>query len=135
MKNFIFNYKDSEGNEKEVKMRLTSQDCVEIEKTYKVRLLDYVQDYSITTIVTLLKYMRSGAGENFTQNMAYSFYDELIDAGFTMSDILDKIIYETLVISGIISQEDLNNIRNEKEKINKMTDEEKKQLLQERKNV
>jgi hypothetical protein len=116
-------------------MRLTSQDCVEIEKNKGVRLLDFIQDYAITTIVTLLKYMRRGAGENFTENMAYSFYDELIDAGYTMSDILDKIIYETLVVSGVISAEDLKNIRDEREKVNNLSAEEKMKLVEERKNA
>ena len=49
MRNFTF-----ELNEKEIRMRLTSQDCVEIEKNKGVRLLDFIQDYAITTIVTLL---------------------------------------------------------------------------------
>lgn len=123
-------------NGKEIRMRLASQDCIEIEKNNGVKLLDYIQDYSITTIVTLLKYMRKGAGENnFTQNMAYDFYDELVDAGYTIETILDKIIYETAVVSGIISQEDLSNIRGKKEEINNMTDEEKKELVKERKNL
>lgn len=130
MKNFTF-----ELNGKEIKMRLTSQDCVEIEKNKGVRLLDFIQDYAITTIVTLLKYMRRGAGENFTENMAYTFYDELIDEGYTMSDILDKIIYETLVVSGVISAEDLKNIRDEREKVNNLSAEEKMKLVQERKNA
>lgn len=130
MKNFTF-----ELNGKEIKMRLTSQDCVEIEKNKGVRLLDFIQDYAITTIVTLLKYMRRGAGENFTENMAYSFYDELIDEGYTMSDILDKIIYETLVVSGVISEEDLKNIRDEREKVNNLSTEEKMKLVEKRKNA
>ena len=130
MRNFTF-----ELNGKEIKMRLTSQDCVEIEKNKGVRLLDFIQDYAITTIVTLLKYMRRGAGENFTENMAYGFYDELIDAGYTMSDILDKIIYETLVVSGVISAEDLKNIRDEREKVNNLSAEEKMKLVEERKNA
>lgn len=130
MRSFTF-----ELNEKEIKMRLTSQDCVEIEKNKGVRLLDFIQDYAITTIVTLLKYMRRGAGENFTENMAYGFYDELIDAGYTMSDILDKIIYETLVISGVISAEDLKNIRDEREKVSNLSAEEKMKLVEERKNA
>lgn len=130
MKYFNFNFKD-----KEIQMRLTSQDCVQIEKNNGVRLLDYVQDYSITTITTLLKYMRRGAGESITDTMAYSFYDELIDEGYTIEKILDEIIYEVLVVSGILSKEDLSNIREEKEKVNNMTAEEKQKLIEERKNL
>ena len=135
MKNYVFNYKDSEGNEKEVALRLTSLDCENIEKQFNCSLLDYVQQGSITSIVNLLYYMRKGAGESYTKNMDYGFYDELVDSGYTMMDILDKIIWEGLVVSGIMSKEDLNNIRAEREKVNKMTEEEKQELVEKRKNA
>lgn len=135
MKNFILNYKDSEGNEKEVAMRLTSNACEQIEKQYNCTLLDYVQQGSVTSLVTLLQHMRSGAGENFSRNMAYGFYDELVDAGYTIEKILTDIIYEVLVVSGVISREDLNMIKEEQEKIKNMTDEEKEELIAKRKNV
>ena len=135
MKNYIFNYKDSEGNEKEVGLRLISQDCENIEKQFNCRLLDYIQQCSVTSIVNLLYYMRKGAGENFTKNMAYGFYDELVDAGYTIKEILDKIIWEGLVVSGVISEDDLKDIREEREKIENMTYEEKVALAEERKNL
>ena len=135
MKNYVFSYKDSEGNEKEVGLRLSSLDCENIEKQYQCTLLDYVQQASITSIVTLLYYMRKGAGENFTKNMAYSFYDELVDAGYTMMDILDKIIWEGLVVSGVMSADDLKNIRSERDKVQNMTEEEKQELIAKRKNL
>ena len=135
MKNYLFSYKDSEGNEKEVGLRLSSLDCENIEKAYNCSLLDYVQQGTITSIVNLLYYMRKGAGENFTKNQAYGFYDELVDAGYTMMDILDKIIWEGLVVSGVMSAEDLANIRNERKKIQNMTEEEKEEMVKERKNA
>ena len=135
MKNYLFSYTDSEGNEKEVGLRLSSIDCENIEKQFNCTLLDYVQQGSITSIVTLLYYMRKGAGEVFSKNQAYSFYDELVDAGYTMMDILDKIIWEGLVVSGVMSAEDLANIRNERTKIENMTDEEKQELAEKRKNA
>ena len=135
MKNYVFNYKDSEGNEKEVALRLTSLDCENIEKQFNCSLLDYVQQGSITSIVNLLYYMRKGAGESYTKNMAYGFYDELVDSGYTMMDILDKVIWEGLVISGIMSKEDLNNIREERKKVENMTEEEKQELVEKRKNA
>ena len=130
MRNFTF-----ELNGKEIKMRLNSSDCEKIEKTYNCTLLNYVQQGSVTSLVTLLQHMRMGAGENFTRNMAYSFYDELVDNGYTIEKILMEIIYETLVVSGVISEEDLNNIKNEREKIDNMSEEEKRKLVEERKNV
>lgn len=135
MKNYVFSYKDSEGNEKEVNLRLTSMDCENIEKQYQCSLLDYVQQGSITSIVTLLQYMRKGAGDYFTKNQAYAFYDELVDSGYTMMDILDKVIWEGLVVSGVMSKEDLANIRAEKDKVNNMTEEEKLELVEKRKNL
>lgn len=122
-------------NEKEINLRLNSSSCEQIEKTYNCTLLDFVQQGSVTSIITLLQHMRTGAGENFTKNMAYSFYDELIDEGYTIEKILMEIIYETLVVSGVISKEDLEDIKNEREKIKNMTDEEKAELVAKRKNV
>jgi len=135
MKNYVFSYKDSEGNEKEVALRLASIDCEAIEKQYNCTLLDFAQQGSITSMVTLLQYMRKGAGENFTKNMAYGFYDELVDSGMTMTDILDKVIWEGLVVSGVISTEDLASIRNERKRVENMTDEEKMELIEKRKNA
>lgn len=122
-------------NDKEINLRLNSSSCEQIEKTYNCTLLDFVQQGSVTSIITLLQHMRTGAGENFTKNMAYGFYDELIDEGYTIEKILMEIIYETLVVSGVISKEDLEDIKNEREKIKNMTDEEKAELVAKRKNV
>lgn len=124
-----------ELNDKEINMRLNSSDCEKIEKQYNCTLIDYVQQGSVTSLVTLLQYMRAGAGETFTRNMAYGFYDELVDNGYTIEKILTEIIYEALVVSGVLSKEDLEDIKNEKEKIKNMTDEEKMELLAERKNL
>jgi len=133
MRYFKLNYTTSEGEEKEVNLRLTSQNCEEIEKSYNCTLLEYVQQGSITSLVTLLKYMRTET--TFTKNMAFDFYDELIDAGYTIESILMDIIYEVLVVSGIISNEDLVNIKGEKEKVQNMTDEEKEEYVAKRKNL
>ena len=135
MKNYLLNYKDSEGNEKEVALRLTSIDCENIEKQYNCSLLEYVQQGSITSIINMLYYMRKGAEGNFTKNMAYSFYDELVDSGYTVMDILDKVVWEGLVVSGVMSREDLDNIRAEREKVENMTEEERKVMIEKRKNL
>lgn len=135
MKNFVFNYKDSEGNEKEVALRLTSMDCENIEKQYNCSLINYVQQTSITTLINLLMYMRKGAGETFTKNQAYSFYDELVDSGYTIESMLMEIIYPTLVVSGVLSEEDFKEIKEEREKVKNMTAEEKEEMIKERKNL
>lgn len=130
MRYFTFNL-----NGEEINMRLNSSACEQIEKTYNCTLLDYVQQGSVTSIITLLQHMRAGAEKNFTKNMAYGFYDELVDNGYTIEKILMDIIYETLVVSGVISKEDLDNIKSEREKIKDMTDEEKKEMIEKRKNL
>lgn len=130
MKYYTFNL-----GEKEINLRLNSLDCETIEKQYNCTLIDYVQQGSIGSLVTLLQYMRHGTGENFTKNMAHGFYDELVDEGYTIETILMELIYPTLVVSGVLSQEDLDKIMAERDKINNMTEEEKMKLMQERKNV
>lgn len=135
MKNYVFNYKDSEGNEKEVALRLTSMDCENIEKQYNCSLINYVQQTSITTLINLLMYMRKGAGETFTKNQAYSFYDELVDSGYTIESMLMEIIYPTLVVSGVLSEEDFKEIKEERDRVKNMTNEEKEEMIKERKNL
>ncbi len=135
MKNYVFNYKDSEGNEKEVGLRLTSMDCENIEKQYNCSLINYVQQTSITSLINLLMYMRKGAGETFTKNQAYSFYDELVDSGYTIESMLMEIIYPTLVVSGVLSEEDFKEIKKERDRVKNMTNEEKEEMIKERKNL
>ena len=134
MKNYVFSYKDSDGNEKEIGLRLTYLECENIEKQFNCTLIEYVQQSSITSIINLLMYMRKGAGETFTKNMAYSLYDELVDAGYTIESMLMEIIYPTLVVSGVLSQKDFEEIKAETNKVKNMTVEEKEELMKERKN-
>lgn len=113
MKCFTF-----EVNGKEVSLRMTSQDSIKIEETYKVRLLDYVQDYSIKTIVNLLRYMRKGAGEkSFSQDDAEKFFDELVDDGWTVQTIIEKVILPACVASGLLAESDLQNIQDKKDEL------------------
>ena len=94
----------------EIKFRLTSGDSVELEKKTGVKLLDIIQDYSITSITTLLRYMRRSSVPNFSDKDAYALYDKLVDNGYTMEDIVFKVIYETAVVSGFLKKEDLEEI-------------------------
>jgi hypothetical protein len=106
----------------EINFRLTSSDSVELEKKTGVKLLDFIQDYSITTIVTLLRYMRKSSVPNFSEKDAYALFDKLVDNGYALEDIETKIIMETCVVSGFLKQSDLDSILEKKE--------EKKQELQ-----
>lgn len=108
-------YYEIELNGETIKFRLTSSDSMTIEKKTGIKLLDFVQDYAVTTIITLLMYMRRSSVPNFSEKDASKLYDDLVDAGYTIKEILYDVIYETLTVSGFLSQEELKEI---KEKIN-----------------
>lgn len=113
MKYFTF-----ELNDREINMRLTSQDCIKIEETYKTKLLDYIQDYSVKTIVNLLRFMRRGGGEKaFSQDDAEKFFDELADEGWALQKIMEDIIMPTCQVSGLLTESDLQMIQDKKEEL------------------
>lgn len=113
-------YYEIELNGETIKFRLTSSDSMMIEKKTGVKLLDYVQDYAITTVITLLMYMRRSSVPNFSEKDAMKLYDDLVDAGYTLKEILYDIIFEALAVSGFLSQEELKEIKG------KVTDNSKK---------
>lgn len=113
-------YYEIELNGETIKFRLTSSDSMMIEKKTGVKLLDYVQDYAITTVITLLMYMRRSSVPNFSEKDASKLYDDLVDAGYTLKEILYDIIFEALAVSGFLSQEELMEIKG------KVTDNSKK---------
>ena len=113
MKCFTF-----ELNGNEINMRLRSEDAIKIESTYKTKLLDYIQDYAITTIVNLFRFMRKGGGEKaFSQEDAMKFYDELVDDGWAIQKMIEDIIMPTCEASGLLTASDLQKIREKKEEL------------------
>ena len=94
----------------EINFRLTSSDSVELEKKTGVKLLDYIQDYSMVTITNLLKYMRKSSVPNFSDKDAYALFDKLVDNDYALEDIVEKIIMETCVVSGFLKKEELEEI-------------------------
>lgn len=99
-----------------IKLRLTSNDCVEIEKKTGQKLLDYIQDYSMQTVLTLLMYMRRSSVPNFSMKDAGELYDKLVDSEEfgTMEEILYNVIFEGLVVSGFLKKEELEEIKGKK---------------------
>ena len=83
---------------------------MELEKKTGKKLFDILQDYSVTTVVTVLRYMRKSELPNFSEKDACSLYDKLIDGGYTLEDIIFKILYETAVVSGFLKKEELEEI-------------------------
>lgn len=101
-----------------IKLRLTSNDCIEIEKKTGTKLIDYMQDYSMQTIITLLMYMRRSSVPNFSIKDAGELYDKLIDSEQfgDMESIIYDVIFEGLVVSGFLKKEQLEEIKAEKDK-------------------
>lgn len=108
-----FTYTMSNG--KELKLRLTSGECIEIENMTKKSILEYVQEESMTMMCTLLKYeIKEINGEeqhNFSMKNAQMLFDELVDSGLTFKQILMDVIYETLVVSGFLEKEDWEEMK------------------------
>lgn len=103
-----------ELNGRTVKFRLTSNDCMVIEKATGKSILEYVQNLSITTIVNLLRYMVRSSIENFSEKDAMALFNELVDAGYTVNTILTDIIMEALAVSGFMTKEDLEAMKSKK---------------------
>ena len=109
-------------------LRLTSANCMALEQVSKKGILDLVQDASITNIVRMLEYMCKTKENNFGQKDAQELYDKLVDYGYTLFDIMYKVIYEGMVISGFLThaelEEMIDSIKNGQKKV--------KQLIQEK---
>ena len=111
MKTFAFKI-----DETEYELRLKSSDAIKIESLYKVKLLDYIQDYSITTLVTLLRYMlKGGMNKEVTEKEAYEFYDKLVDNNYAIETILEEIILPACEASGLLTKSDLETVKTKKE--------------------
>lgn len=117
MNNYILELKDKEGNTKEVKLRLRSADCIEIEKKTGKSMIEVIQDYSFTNVAMLLKYMRRSELPQFSEQDAFDLLDEIIDNGYVLEDILTKIICEGLAVSGFFKKEDLDVVKKEYSRI------------------
>jgi hypothetical protein len=104
-------YFELELNGETIKFRLTSNDCMVIEKKSGVSITEYVQNLSITTVVNLLMYMRRSEKPNFSEKDASALYDKLIDNDFTIATIISDVIMEALAVSGFMSKEELAEMK------------------------
>lgn len=107
-------YYEIELNGETVKFRLTSNDCMVIEKKYGKSIIDFIQEMSITTIVSMLMYMRRSSIDNFSEKDASKLFDELIDEGYTIEKIVNDIILEALAVSGFMTKEELQKMKTSK---------------------
>lgn len=105
MNYYTFNYTNNQGEQKELRLRLTSADAMEIENTKKMSITQYLQEESMSMVITMLRYLRKWDDKNFSLSNAQTLYDELIDSGLSMKSILIEVIYEALVISGFLEKD------------------------------
>lgn len=112
-------YYELELNGETIKLRLTSNDCMVLEKKTGKNIGEYVGEMSMTTIINLLMYMRRSDVPNFSEKDATDLYDKLIDNGYTLETIVSDVLLEGLCVSGFMSREDLNNLKDAKKQIKK----------------
>ena len=132
------NYKEIEyniyenGEIKETKterFRLTSGACQTLEKATNKPILEYLQDESMTTVLTILRYMKFFEDKTYTINQAEELYDRLVDNGWTFKKILQDIIYETLVVSGFLEESEWKEMKETTNQLMKELKEEQKKAL------
>lgn len=107
-------YYELELNGETLKFRLTSNDCMVIEKKSGMSIMDYIQNLSMTTVINLLMYMRRSDISNFSEKDASVLYDRLVDNGYTIKTIINDVIMETLVVSGFMTEEELQEVKKTK---------------------
>ena len=100
-----------ELNGENIKLRLTSELIIEIEKKNNKSILEIMKDVSQTNIIMLLMYMRRFEIPNYSQKEASQLYDKFIDNEYSMQDVVFKVIYEGLVVSGVMTKGELSQLK------------------------
>lgn len=123
--------KDENGEEVVLKFRLTSGNAQELErKNNNISIINYLQNESMTMVVTMIRYMLMWNEPNIGEKKAQEIYDLLIDNGWTYKSIIQDIIYETLVTSGFLERTDWEEMKRQTEEITKKMKEESKKALE-----
>lgn len=94
-----------------IKLRLTSELIMEIEKKNNKSIIEIMKDISQTNIIMLLMYMRRFEIPNYSQKEASQLYDKFIDNEYSMEDVVFKVIYEGLVVSGVMTKGELSQLK------------------------
>lgn len=100
-----------ELNGETIKLRLTSELIMEIEKKNNKSIIEIMKDISQTNIIMLLMYMRRFEIPNYSQKEASQLYDKFIDNEYSMQDVVFKVIYEGLVVSGVMTKGELSQLK------------------------
>ena len=123
-------YFELELNGKVIRFRLTTSECISLEEKNKCKMLDFIRDYSHTTLVTLLQSLRKAEVPNFSKADACNLMDELIDNGYTLETILYDVIYKALVVSGFLTKEEVDQMKKQTEELLQIAENEQKQIIQ-----
>lgn len=112
------NYSASTGEFKNAgtdvyRFRLTSQYAAELEKKAGMNIVDFIKDFSMTNIVTMLRYMLLWDNPTLSLNKAYDVYDQLVLNGYDLQKIQNDIILETLIVSGFFPREQVEEAKNQ----------------------
>lgn len=100
-----------ELNGETIRLRLRSVDICELEKKNNKSIIELMKEVSQTNIVMFLMYMRRHEFPNYSNKEANELYDKLIDNDYTMTSIIFDIIYETLVVSGVMTKGELTRLK------------------------
>ena len=104
-------YYEIELNGETIKLRLTSEAIIEIEKKNNKSILELMKEVSQTNIIMMLMYMRRFEIPNYSQKEASQLYDKFIDNEYSMQDVVFKVIYEGLVVSGVMTKGELSQLK------------------------
>ena len=100
-----------ELNGENIKLRLTSELIMEIEKKNNKSIIEIMKDISQKNINMLIMYMRRFEIPNYSQKEASQLYDKFIDKEYSMQDVVFKVIYEGLVVSGVMTKGELSQLK------------------------
>ncbi len=100
--------------EKSYQLRLTTSNAIELEEKNHTKLLDFIEDYSIKSVTTLLMYCVRGTNKTFSKDEATTLMDNLLEK-YSLDEIINNIIYEVLVISGFLKKEHVEQTKEMKQ--------------------
>lgn len=95
------------------RFRLTSQYAAELEKKAGKNIVEFIKEFSISNVVTMLRYMLLWENPTLSLNKAYEIYDELVLNGYDLEKIQDDIILEALIASGFFQKEQVVEAKNQ----------------------
>lgn len=108
-------YVDFSAGNKEYKLRLNTRNTVALEKALGCNPLGIFGDGSqlptITVIVQVLHASLQAYHHGITLNDAYDIFDDYLNDGNTMTDIL-PVIVELYKVSGLIRDNEASNEKN-----------------------